>query len=78
MEIHISRKTCLKILNFDIVSDDEFARVFLNVIGHGAKDNTYKFALARFLLEYSRNNTEPHVSFTVIAEYFLQYYWTQI
>ena len=67
-----------KILNFDIISDDEFERVFLNIIDHGAKDNTYKFALARFLLEYSHSNTQTHVDFSVIAQYFLKYYWTQI
>ncbi len=63
---------------FDIISDDEFERVFLNVISHGAKDNTYKFALARFMLEYSRDHTKTHVNFNVIAQYFLKYYWTQI
>lgn len=64
--------------DFDIISDDEFERIFLNIISHSSKDNTYKFAWARFLLEYSRNHTNTHVAFPVIAGYFLEYYWTQI
>ena len=69
-----------KILNFDIISDDEFERVFLNIISRGSKDNDYKFALARFLLDYSNDHdsSQTHVDFVVIAEYFLEYYWTQI
>ncbi len=67
-----------EIPNFDIFSDEEFERGFLNIIGHSSKDNTYKFALARFLLEYSRTSTKTHVDFPTIARYFLEYYWTQI
>ncbi len=65
---------------FDTATDDEFERVFLNIISLGSKDNTYKFAFARFLLDYSRehDDTETHVSFKTIAEYFLSYYWPQI
>lgn len=40
-----------------------------------SKDNTYKFALARFLLDYSLNHVETNVSFDIIAKYFLEYYW---
>ena len=65
-------------LNFDIATEKEFEQVFLNIISQGAKDNTYKFALARFLIEYSQDNNEKHVKFPVISEYFLRYYWSQI
>ncbi len=64
--------------SFDIISDEEFERGFLNIIAHGPKDNTYKFAFARFLLDYSRDHTDTHVNFSVIAEYFLEYYWAQV
>ena len=63
---------------FDIATDEEFRRVFLNIITSGSKDNTYKFALARFLIDYCRDNTQTHVEFSTIARYFLEYYWTQI
>lgn len=64
--------------DFDIVSDEEFERIFMSIIDSSRKDNTYKFAFARFLLDYSKNNSSAHVTFSVIAEYFLEYYWTQI
>lgn len=64
--------------SFDIISDEEFERGFLNIITHGSKDNTYKFAFARFLLDYSRDHADAHVNFPVIAGYFLEYYWTQV
>ncbi len=65
-------------MNFDIITNDEFERIFLNIIGKGSKDNTYKFAMARFLLDYCNDNTETHVDFSTIAGYFLEYYWAQI
>ena len=61
-----------------MATDAEFERHFLNIIGHSAKDNTYKFALARFLLDYSRTGGPPHVDFITIARYFLKYYWIQV
>lgn len=63
---------------FDIASDEEFKNVFINIITLGSKDNTYKFAMARFLIDYSRDNTDTHVDFSTVARYFLEYYWTQI
>ena len=42
------------------------------------KNNTYKLALARFLLEYSHEGGgNPSVKYANIAPYFLRYYWTQ-
>lgn len=65
-------------MNFDTFSDEEFERVFSNILIHGQKDKTYKFAFARFLLDYSKDNKETHVSYSTIAKYFLEYYWPQV
>ncbi len=64
-------------MNFPNLSDKEFVEKFISVLDLGAKDSTYKFAFARFLLDYSRESDEPHVPFSRIAEYFLKYYWIQ-
>ncbi len=74
-----SRENAIKTLIFDIISDEEFERIFLNILSRGYKDNTYKFALARFLLDYcnGHGHVKTHVDFVVIAEYFLKYYWIQ-
>ena len=58
--------------------DEEFEQIFMHVLNQGTKDNTYKFAFARFLLEYSQIKTETHVEFSTIAEYYLKYYWPQV
>lgn len=65
-------------MSFKKFSDEEFQQIFMHIIGHSARDVTYKFALARFLLEYSETETETKVSFKQIARYFLKYYWPQI
>lgn len=66
--------------DFDDFAESEFERVFLNILNLTSKDNTYKFALARFLLEYSNEHCpeETHVSFHAMAGYFLRYYWPQV
>lgn len=56
-------------------NDSEFQEVFTNIIDLSTKDTTYKFAFARFLVEYSSSKTEERVDFSTIAEYFLKYYW---
>ncbi|MBT5170891.1 MAG: HNH endonuclease [Candidatus Nitrosopelagicus sp.] len=58
--------------------DHEFQQVFLNIISQSRRENTYKFALARFLLEYAESETKTEINFKKIAEYFLKYYWPQI
>ena len=53
---------------------------FLHIISKGNKDNTYKFALAKFLLDFSKTNkvsTNIEISYQTIAEAFLKYYWYQ-
>lgn len=72
-----------------MVSDD-IGYYFNSILTKGKKDNTYKFALARFLIDYSHSleesyintkintNSTENVEFSVIAKAFLKYYWHQI
>lgn len=54
-------------------------KVFSDSVIHGRNDNTYKFALARFLLDYiSQDNFEEKIPYSTIADKFLEYYWNQI
>jgi len=59
---------------------------FIQIITKGRKDNTYKFALARFLLDYSRELDGDHVKklsknefipYEKLAAAFLRYFWHQ-
>ena len=54
---------------------------FRKIISKGKKNNTYKFALAKFLLDYSKECQEikdTKIEYRVIAKYFLDYYWEQV
>jgi len=67
----------------------ELQRKFTTILTKGIKDNTYKFALARFLLDYSRrqpqstvkkavrSNRGVEISYDEISSEFLRYYWHQ-
>lgn len=63
---------------------DEIIHDFSNNIVNGNNDNTYKFALARFILDIvfkcKLNNEFQDLKFSYgeIAEYFLRYYWNQV
>ena len=64
---------------FPETTDEEFESGFMHMISKGRKDNDYKFALARFLLEHSaKNDAKIHVEFKEIAEKFLEYFWPQV
>jgi len=63
--------------DFPELTDLKFVSEFMSILETGAKDSTYKFAFARFLLDYSREHDSSTVSFSTIAEYFLRYYWVQ-
>lgn len=55
-------------------------QLFIHIISKGSKDNTYKFALSKFLLDFSNNNTknkEYKITYDEVAEAFLKYYWFQ-
>ena len=64
-------------MNFQESSDEVFQRTLMNILDLSTKDNTYKFAFMRFLIDYCNSNSETHVEFTTIAEYFFKYYWLQ-
>lgn len=70
-------------------TDNNFTYYFNSILTKGRKDNTYKFALARFLIEYSYSldteienkikiNSYEKIEFSKIAKEFLRYYWHQI
>lgn len=55
-------------------------KLFNSIVNKGVKDNTYKFALTKFLLDYANKNQELDeykISYNKIAEKFLEYYWYQ-
>jgi len=64
-------------MNFPNISDESFEQTLMNILDLSAKDNTYKFAFARFLLDYCNNHTKTQIEFTTIAESFFKYYWLQ-
>ena len=58
---------------------EEFRKIILK----GRKYNSYKFALAKFLLDYSNSNKceeveDKKIDYRVIANAFLDYYWEQV
>lgn len=67
----------------------ELERDFIHILTHGKKNNTYKFAFARFLLDFAKSmelkkleelekqNKLVDVTYAEIAKYFLEYYWHQ-
>jgi HNH endonuclease len=69
---------------------DHFSYNFNSILTKGRKDNTYKFALARFLVDYAYRLDETYIKtkleddaneiieFPIIAKFFLEYYWHQI
>ena len=66
-------------MSFPRLTDNEFRNKFIHIVVHGKNSNTYKFAFARFLIEYCNNENSPsHVEFSTIASYFLKFYWPQI
>lgn len=63
-----------------LIMKQNFEELFLHIISKGKKDNTYKFALAKFLLDTSLNCNEvvdTKISYVDIAEAYLKYYWFQ-
>ena len=61
-----------------MTDDVELRRKFISILTKGSKSNTYKFALARFLLDHSHKRDSSYiVSFRDIAKKFLKYYWHQ-
>ena len=65
------------------VSEEDMRRAFVSILSRGAKDNTYKFALARAILEYCHkkpaagNDFVYEIPYEYLAGRFLRYYWRQ-
>lgn len=61
-------------------SNSGMMQAFLNILhpAHGSKDNTYKFALARAILDHCQNTTSLHIPYEDLAKRFLKYYWHQV
>jgi hypothetical protein len=69
-------------------TNEDFVNDFIYIIKKGRKDNTYKFALAKFLIDYANkvedlqskldNKTNYIIEYSIIAKEFLRYYWHQI
>lgn len=66
----------------------KYLREFLSIITKGSKSNTYKFALARSILEFVKENKDKikkdieenrdtEISYSIFAEDFFRYYWHQ-
>ena len=56
--------------------------LFLSIIDRGSKDNTYKFALARALLDYCRDHADAsdnalEIPYEYFADKFMRYYFYQ-
>ncbi len=63
-------------------SEDEMRRVFLSILSKGKKDNTYKFTLAKSLLDYCKETMDgtrrTHIiPYEYFSGKFLKYYWYQ-
>ena len=58
---------------------DKLRDAFVSIMTKGRKNNTYKFALARFLLDYCHGGSdmETNIRYSNIAEKFFEYYWMQ-
>lgn len=55
-------------------------QLFNSIVSQSVKDNTYKFALTKFLLDYAHEENidgTKTILYSVIAEKFLEYYWFQ-
>lgn len=64
-------------MEFEDVPDSEILGAFTSIVTKGAKNSTYKFALARFLLDHSAHHGPEQVRYKDIAKHFFRYYWAQ-
>ncbi len=63
--------------------EDDLKRTFMKIMTSTRKDNTYKFALARALLDYCRESDAKiprtyDIPYGYLSSKFLKYYWHQI
>ena len=70
------------------MTENDLQKIFFHIILAGRKSNSYKFALARSILDYVNNNVPEikkniqnnrvtAISYQVFAEDFFKYYWHQ-
>jgi 5-methylcytosine-specific restriction endonuclease McrA len=63
------------------MTNSSIQQVFNTIVGQSIKDNTYKFALTKFLLDHAHTcKTKDEclrIEYKQIAEKFLEYYWFQ-
>ena len=62
------------------ISEENMKQKFISILAKGKKDNTYKFALAKALLDHCRDNTSTtnyDIRYDYLADKFLEYYWYQ-
>ena len=61
--------------------EHDMKKIFLSIISKSRKDNTYKFALGKTLLDYCRNNLPTgrivEIKYEHLAGEFLKHYWYQ-
>ncbi|MDI1495471.1 MAG: HNH endonuclease [Cenarchaeum symbiont of Oopsacas minuta] len=61
--------------------DMSMRTIFLSIISKSRKDNTYKFALGKTLLDYCKNNLPTgqtkEIKYEYLANEFLRHYWYQ-
>ena len=62
--------------------DHDLKQLFLSILTKGRKDNTYKFTLAKSLLDYcietpDATDKNHEIPYTYFASKFLKYYWYQ-
>ena len=55
----------------------DMKRIFGTIMTRGVKDNTYKFALTKIILDYCKNNTSYDIQYGYLAQEFLRHYWYQ-
>ena len=66
-------------MEFPILTNEGgFLEKFIHMVVRGKNSSTYKFAFARFLVEYCNEESSSHVEFSTISLYFLRFYWPQI
>ena len=62
-------------------TEQDMRSVFLSIISRSRKDNTYKFALGKILLDYAQKNPPTRhtheISYDYLAGEFLKHYWHQ-
>jgi len=63
------------------MTNSPIQQIFNTIVGQSIKDNTYKFALTKFLLDhthtYKPEDEYLRIEYKQIAEKFLEYYWFQ-